>query len=110
MKMAKNYVQDGAVMPVTLGGTKAAGDLVMVEDTAAVLLQGGASSDVVQGQIEGVFTLPKATPLVVAQGAILYWNGTALTNTSNSGANKRVGIAFSGGLSAATTIQCKLNV
>lgn len=108
--MAKNFVQDGAVMDVTLSGTKAAGDLVMVTDVAAVLLQGGVSTNVVQGQIEGVFTLPKAAPLVIAQGAILYWNGTALTNTSASGANPKVGIAFRAGASADTTIQCKLNV
>lgn len=108
--MAKNFVQNGALMEVTLGGTKASGDLVVVEDIVAVLLEGGASADVVTAQIEGVFSLPKVAPLVIAQGQQLYWNGTALTNDSDGGANTPAGIAHRGALSAATKVDCKINV
>lgn len=108
--MSKKYVQPGAVLPITLGGTTAADAVVAIGDVFGIALSGGGDGDVVQAQIQGVFEVPKVAPLVIGQGAQLYWNGTAATTDADGGDNDPIGIAAAGGESAATTINCALNV
>ncbi len=76
--MAGNFVQEGKVINWTNGGTaKAAGDVVRIGNVLGVCLvavPAGASGAVA---LEGVFTAPKVSGAVIAQGESLTWAASA---------------------------------
>ena len=81
--MAKNHVQPGMVIDVTLSATVASGDLIKVGDLAGVCLAAGGSGDTISVQIAEVFTVPKVSTDVMVQGNTVYLDH----------ANKRVQLA-----------------
>jgi predicted RecA/RadA family phage recombinase len=76
--MATNAVSDGKVLQWTNGGSAvAAGDPVVIGNVigvALVAIAGGATGSVA---IEGIFTMPKVSGAVIAQGESLSWDVSA---------------------------------
>lgn len=77
--MATNYKQPGKVITWTngTGGSKASGAVIAIGQTLGVALgtiADGASGEV---QLEGVFSVPKVSGAVIAQGESLVWDVSA---------------------------------
>lgn len=74
----KNAVQPGKLITWTNGGTAvASGDVVVIGNilgVAAVDIANGASGEVA---VDGVFTVPKVSGAVIAQGESLSWDVSA---------------------------------
>lgn len=109
--MAKNHVQPGNVIDVTLGAAYASGDLIAVGTLAGVVLQGGANGQTRSVAIDEVYRVPKRTAAVFAAGAIAYLDAgnKRLDDTDNSGANIRAGRVTIAAGNGATTVDIKLN-
>jgi predicted RecA/RadA family phage recombinase len=107
----KNYVQDGDRLTYTngSGSTITSGTGVLVG-----LRVGIATADIANGAIgtlamEGVFTLPKLSTDVVAQGALLYWDNTNKRLTVTTTSNTLCGYAQTAAGAATTTVDIMLN-
>jgi predicted RecA/RadA family phage recombinase len=77
--MASNHVQPGKVLEYT-NATAAAissGDVVQVGQILGVALVDIAIGESGSVQIDGVFTVPKVTAAVIAQGESLTWDVSA---------------------------------
>lgn len=76
--MASNYVQEGKVIQWTNAGTAvAAGAVVKVGKILGVALVDIANGATGSVAIEGVFTVPKVSGAVIAQGENLTWDVSA---------------------------------
>lgn len=92
--MSKNFVRQGHKVNIVLTAAVAPGAGVKVGSIFGVATQGGAIGATVTLDVEGVYTLPKLSSDVVAQGAPLYWDDTANKRlTTTAGSNKFVGWA-----------------
>lgn len=113
--MATNYVQPGDVIPFVLSGTVVANDVVKVGRTLGVALEGGVSGDTIQVAISGVFTCPKVSAAVIAQGEPLVWDvsATAFDDAAATPATGDVSggsvTAFEAGINTQTTIMVRFN-
>lgn len=79
--MATNYVQPGDVIQVTAGADITSGQVVKVGQILGVALTDIANGATGSVAIRGVFTCPKVSAAVIAQGESLTWDVSA-----NSGA------------------------
>ena len=109
--MAKNYVFDGATIPVTLSGDVSSGDGIVVGTLLGVALNSGGDGDTIQVAIEGVWDLPALEAANIAVGAKFYWDvseGKAIsTNQANDDLDGgAIAIAASG--ASSTTVRAKL--
>jgi predicted RecA/RadA family phage recombinase len=75
--MATNYVQPGKRMRITAGADLVSGQVVRVGALLCVALEAIANG--AQGEVatEGVFTVPKVSGAVIAQGERLVWDASA---------------------------------
>jgi predicted RecA/RadA family phage recombinase len=85
--MAKNYIQEGKVIPFTASGAKTSGQVVVVGSIVGV-----AAGDVANGAageliVKGVVEIPAATAEITV-GAAVYWDadGDPVGGTAGSGA------------------------
>ena len=108
----KNMVSDGEKMPWlnSTGSAVVSGQLVCLGGIAGV-----ASTDIANGEtgtlaLEGAFTVPKDSSLVITQGDALYYNGSTNKVFKTASTNVLVGYAFSSALSADTTVVCVLKM
>ena len=112
-------VQPGKTIEYTAGSAVAAGDPVLIGVVFAVAVANIAASEMGACEVEGVFSLPKATG-AITQGDQLYWDadgdpvgGTAgtgaLTTSDDSGANSPVGKAWDAAASDDETVNIKIN-
>lgn len=106
----KNFVQEGNTLTVAAPGTVASGDLVVVGSIIGVAATDAASTEEVEVDTVGVFTLPKVTTDVVAAGDKLYWDSGAgkLTKTAGTGSKPLVGLATAAAGNGTTTVNCRL--
>ena len=75
--MADSFVSDGNVIQYTAGATIASGAVVKIGQTlgvAVVDIANGATGSVA---LRGVFTVPKVSGAVIAQGERLVWDVSA---------------------------------
>lgn len=121
--MAQNFIETGDQIEVVLGNvtTVASGKVIVVGAQVGVVLsltrdgktvfanQASAQGDVAVVALKGVFVLPKVAPLVIAQGAKVYLDGTSVTDDDDTGANPFVGYAHAAGASADTSIAVRLH-
>lgn len=109
--MAKNHVQPGAIMPWTngTGSDVSSGDVVLVGTRVGIAL--GDIADGAEGQvaITEVWEVPKAAPLVIDQGDLVYWDAADGNVNKTATDNTLAGFAFEAAVSAATTVKVKLN-
>ena len=87
----KNFVQHGKTIVVTAGADIASGDLVTVGATVGVAAGSALNTEEVVLNLDGVYTLPKASATVIAQGAKVYVASGLITTTV--GSNVFVGYA-----------------
>ena len=104
----KNYIQDGDLVFLTMPAARASGEGVLVGDTFGVCEETIANG--VRGPVRtrGVFTLPKATGLSIAEGALCYWDNTNRNITNVSTGNRRVGSAMAATVNGDTSINVRL--
>lgn len=109
--MAQNHIQPGTSMDWTnaTGADVLSGSPVLVGNRLCVAL--GDIADTESGQVATceVWELAKEAALVVAQGALLYWDATNSVLTTTATANTLAGFAFAAAAAADTTVLVKLN-
>ncbi|HHF4705180.1 TPA: DUF2190 family protein [Haemophilus influenzae] len=106
--MAKNYMQDGNTVRFTAAAAVKSGDVVMLENLAAIAVADVEKSAVGVGLTTGVFTVKAKAADDIKQGAIVYWSATDGATTA-AGTNKRLGIAWHASGAAVDTVDVKIN-
>lgn len=82
--MATNYKQPGKVITWTNGGSAVvSGQVVKIGQILGVALGAIAGSASGEVQIEGVFSVPKVSAAVIAQGEALTWDVSAAAFDDN---------------------------
>ena len=114
--MATNYRYEGKTMEITAGSDLSSGDLVIVEDIAAVCLVDIADTKTGAAAIEGVFELDKEADTsgkALDQGQKVYWDADEGEVNNAAGSDPAlpcIGIAFEAADTEATTCLVKINV
>lgn len=75
--MATNYIQAGDVIEHVAAADLDAGDFVVIGQSMGVALVDIASGATGAVQIKGVFTAPKVSAAVIAQGESVIWDASA---------------------------------
>lgn len=105
--MAKNYVQDGNTVRFTAAANVKSGDVVLLENLAAIAVSDVAQGGVGVGLTTGVFTVKAKVADDIKQGAIVYWSTDGATITA--GSNKRLGVAWRASGASVDTVDVKIN-
>lgn len=83
--LSTNFVQEGKVIQWTNGGTaKSAGDVVVIGKVLGVALVDIGNGESGSVALEGVFTVPKVSAAVIAQGENLTWDASAAAFDDNA--------------------------
>ena len=83
--MAINFVQPGQVLTLTApsgGVTSGSGQLIGV--MFVVALHNAVAGDSFEGQLTGVWSLPKTSAQAWTEGAALYWDGSKVTTAEST--------------------------
>lgn len=108
--MAGNFIQPGDTMTFVAPYAVASGAGFLVGAMFAVALNAAASGASVEGKVNGVWTLAKATGEAwVAFTTKLYWDNTNKRLTSTATGNSYVGVAAQNQASGDTTGRARLN-
>lgn len=85
--MAKNFIQEGRIIPFTASGNVVSGQVVVVGSLVGVSMADVANGEAGQVAVEGVFDVPAATAEITV-GAPVYWDadGNPVGGTAGSGA------------------------
>jgi predicted RecA/RadA family phage recombinase len=78
--MAANFQQPGRVIMHTAGATITSGQVVKMGNILGVALANIANGATGPVAVEGVFTVPKVSGAVIAQGESLVWDVSANAN------------------------------
>lgn len=89
----KSFVQRGDVLTFVAPYAIASGAPFQVGAFVAVAVNAAASGAEVEGQLKGVFTLPKVSAQAWEIGDKIYWDNTAKLLTTTASANTLVGAA-----------------
>lgn len=106
--MSKNYVQDGSTVRFTAAANVKSGDVVILENLAAIAVSDIAQGGAGVGLTTGVFTIKAKAEDDIKQGAIVYWSATDGA-TITAGSNKRLGIAWHASGASMGTVDVKIN-
>lgn len=112
--MANNYVQPGEVIDFTAGAATVSGQVVRIGQVLGVALQAVANGAVGPAQITGVFTVPKVSAAVIAQGESLVWDASAaafddnLATPASGDVSGPPAVAFEAAGNGVTSIKVKL--
>lgn len=100
-----NYIQPGEIMKYSNAGSAiSAGDIVVIGERIGVAITDiAATSGEGSVQMEGVFSLPKATGTAWSQGDQLFYDAGAGKLTKVATGNKPAGYAFEAAASGDTT-------
>jgi len=75
--MARNRVQNGRRIDVTLSGTVSSGDAIVVGSMIGVCLVDGVAADNIAVAISEVYNLPKVDAAVIIQGEQVFYDVSA---------------------------------
>lgn len=103
----KNFKQPGSRLTLTAPYDVASGAGFLVGTIFAIALFAALSGAPVEGERNGVFTLPKAAG-AVTQGQKLYWDDAAKVVTTTAGANKLIGAAAAAAAGGDATVDVVL--
>lgn len=114
--MASNYQQPGEVLDWTnaTGAAVAAGDVVAISNILGVALVDIANGATGSVSISGVYTLPKVSAAVIAQGDSLTWDVSAGAfddhdaSPATGDITGAAAVAFEAAGNGATTLAVKL--
>jgi predicted RecA/RadA family phage recombinase len=100
----KNRIQEGDVLALTTpSGGVTSGQAILVGVILAIAVADYAQTVVGQYYVRGVFSVPKLSTDVVAEGVILYWDDTNKRLTVTASGNTKVGYATAAAGNGATT-------
>lgn len=99
----KSFVQRGNVLPFIAPYAVASGAPFKVGAFVAVAVTAAASGGAVEGQLEGVFTLPKVSAQAWGVGDKIYWDDTAKAMTTTATSNTLVGAAAAAAANPSST-------
>ena len=108
--MSATFVQDGKAIEITAGTAINQGDVVVLGGIVGV-----ANRPIVSGgtgviEIEGVWSMPKESALVISGGETMFWNPTSgYATTSSGGSNVVCGKAVAPSGATVTIVNVKLN-
>lgn len=106
----KNFVQPGDVLTFTAPvGDVVSGTGYQIGSLFCVAAADAAAGAEFEGQITGVFDLPKATGAGWTEGQVLYWDDSAKKVTGTVGANLLIGTAARVEASGDTIGRVRLN-
>lgn len=102
--MADNYIQKGDVVELTAPtGGVISGNGYLIDSVFVVALTSAAQGEKFNGKRVGVWTLPKPSTQVWAEGVKLYWNDTAKNVTATATNNTLIGAAAAEATNPSTT-------
>ncbi|TVV75551.1 DUF2190 family protein [Sphingomonas solaris] len=109
--MAKNYRHKGDTCTFTAPYAVASGGGFQVGSLFAVAQSDAAQGTPVEGDVVGVWTLPKSTAASTdfTAGTKLYWDNTAKLVTKTAGSNLLIGAALGDATVADATCAVRLN-
>ncbi|QQM31987.1 DUF2190 family protein [Martelella lutilitoris] len=103
----KNFIQPGNIVDLTApAGGLASGQAYLFGSLFGVATTGAAEGQRLAVSLEGVFDLPKAAGDSLGEGEAVYWDGTAISATSEG--NTLVGHAVAAAPAAATTVYVRV--
>lgn len=106
----KNFIQPGDVVEFTApGGGVTSGTPVQIGQLVVVPAVTAAAAARFNGQVVGVFTLPKLAGQAWAEGALLYFDATPGEFTTTAIGNLLAGTAAEAALSGDTTGKVRLD-
>ena len=104
----KNYIEKGEFLHTVLADTVKGGDLVITEDTIGVAVSDGNGIDLCAVAVEGVFELPKATGVTMAQGKKAYFISADKTVTGVASGNTPIGYVWETADAANPVVRVKI--
>lgn len=108
--MAKNYIQEGDVLPYTAGGTAiASGAVALIGKRLAVALGDIAPNDTGSVSVTGVWSISKLSTDVIGIGDLLYWDAANSRLTATAAGNTLAGYAAAAAGNGVTTVNIKIN-
>jgi len=108
--MTVKFIQEGKTFEYTASGADvASGDVVIKNNYVGI-----AKVDMADGKtgavlLTGVVELPKAAPLVINQGDLIYWDVADGNINKSASGNTLIGTAWEAALSADETVKVNLN-
>lgn len=112
--MTNKFNAPGKTMNVTLGGTVAVNDVDVIGTALlGVAISAGVSGDVIAYAIDGVYTIPKVSAAVIAQGEQVLFDVSA-GKVDDDAATPATGdflcgYAFEAGINGQTEIRVAIN-
>jgi predicted RecA/RadA family phage recombinase len=106
----KNFVQPGRTVTVTAPADVASGSIVIVGSLFGVAFANAVSGAAVEIGTEGVFELPKTSAQAWAEGAKVYWDGTAKEATTTVSGNTLIGHAVAVAANPSATGKVRLSI
>lgn len=92
--MATNFVQPGQVLTLTApAGGVTSGSGYLIGSMFVVALHDAGAGTPFEGQLTGVWSLPKTSAQAWTEGAAIYWDGSKATTAEGSGSNTLIGHA-----------------
>lgn len=107
--MAKNYIQEGNVLPHTPAAAIVSGAVVVIGKRIAIALGDIAVGETGSITTEGVFTISKLSTDAVDQGDLLYWDAANNRLTTTAADNTAAGFAAAPVGAGVSTISIKIN-
>jgi len=105
----KNKILDKAcTIPYAHSAAVVSGQPVLIGDILGVAVKDYEANEQGMYDVEGVFTVDKATGGALVQGAICFWDDTAKKITSTASTNKPVAIAWAAAASGDTSCNVSL--
>lgn len=107
--MTNRYKAPGNTWTHTPASAVANNAIVLMGATVGVALAAIAASTPGPVAVKGVYTLPKLSTDVVAQGALLYWDNTNTRLTTTASGNTLAGRAAAAAGNGVSTVDIDLN-
>jgi predicted RecA/RadA family phage recombinase len=105
----KNLIQQGVIVMLTAPENLTSGRGVQVGNMFSVAGSDAANGTTFEGQVTGVFELPKVSAQAWTQGALIYWDNTAKNCTTTVGTNLKIGVAIAVAANPSSTGRVRLN-
>ena len=106
--MAKNFIQNGDTIDFTAKKAVKSGDVVLLQDLAAIAVTDVAKDAIGTGIVGGVWRVKAKQADDIKQGDILYWSD-ADGATKTKGTDKQLGIAWTDSGTQSTEVDVKIN-
>lgn len=104
----KNFKQPGKVMSYAHGSAVESGDVVQIGALVGIATGKYAANEEGEYALMGVYSLPKGSATVIAQGAAVDWDDTAKLVVATTTGDFAVGWAFTAGVNGEDSVDVLL--